>query len=205
MAAPQGGPRRHRRAADRQHSGDPHRRRHRRCVCDRLRRVRAVRFPRAGDRLHPAGPGRAGHAGGGPAARPGAGRPRRRRRLCHADPGVFEPAGLSGRSTSISPSSPPHPSRWRGSGCGAGSRSPPSSLRWPGPFRAWNAWIRWSARMCSTSSRASSSPRCWWSAASCSARRRRKARSSRSPLARSRPICSAPPPSSSPACMPMPR
>ena len=57
---------------------------------DRLRRLRAVRFPRARHRIHPARLGRAGHARGGAAARAGAGRPRRRRRLRHADPGFFQ-------------------------------------------------------------------------------------------------------------------
>ena len=51
----------------------------------------------------------------------------------------------SGRSTSISPSSPRRPSAWRGSGCGAGSRSPPSRSRCCGPSPACNADRRWSA------------------------------------------------------------
>ena len=49
------------------------------------------------------------------------------------------------------------------------------------------------ARMRSTCSPGSFSPRCWWCAASCSARPPTKARSSRSRPARSRPICSARP------------
>jgi len=53
---------------------------------------------------------------------------------------------ISGRSISISPSSPRRHSGWRGSGCGAGSRSRPSSSRCSGPFRACNAGRRWSGR-----------------------------------------------------------
>jgi len=53
----------------------------------------------------------------------------------------------SGRSMSISPSSPRPPLVWRGSGCGAGSRSPPSRWRCCGLFRACNADQRWSGRM----------------------------------------------------------
>ena len=52
---------------------------------------------------------------------------------------------ITGRSTSISPSSPPRRSGWRASGCGAGSRSPPSRSRCSGPSPAWNAARRWSA------------------------------------------------------------
>ena len=83
--------------------------------------------------------------------------------------------------------------RWRASGCGAGSRSPPSCSRCSGPSRACNAGRRWSARTHSMSSPDSSSPRCWWCADSCSGRRPSKAASSRFRPARSRPICSARP------------
>ena len=51
----------------------------------------------------------------------------------------------SGRSTSISPSSPRRHSGWRASGCGAGSRSPPSCSRCCGRSPACNAARRWSA------------------------------------------------------------
>ena len=51
----------------------------------------------------------------------------------------------SGRSTSISRSSPRRPSVWRGCGCGAGLRSPPSCSRCCGPSPACNAARRWSA------------------------------------------------------------
>ena len=191
MDAPQGEHLRHRGAADRQYSGDPHRRRHGGRVCHGLRGLRAVRLPGAGHRLHPARTGRARHARRGAAARAGAGRSRRRRRLRHARSWSRPTSRTSGRSTSISRSSPRRPSVWRGSGCGAGSRSPPSRSRCCGPSPACNAARRWSARMPSTSSPASSSRHCWWCAASCSARRRTRARSSRSRPVRSRPICSA--------------
>ena len=98
----------------------------------------------------------------------------------------------SGRCISIWPSSPRRRSGWRGSGCGAGSRSPPWCSRCSGPSPACNADRRWSDRTRSTSSPDSSSPPCWWSAASCSARPPRKARSSRSRPLRSASICSAP-------------
>ena len=150
MDAAQGKHLRDRSAADRQYPGDPHRRRHRGGVRDRLCRLCAVRFPGARDRLHPARPGGARHAGRGAAARAGAGRPRRRRRLRHAGSGLVRQAGLTGRSTSISPSSPRPRSAWRASGCGAGSRSPRSCSRCCGRSRACNAARRWSARMRST-------------------------------------------------------
>ncbi|GCC45751.1 hypothetical protein chiPu_0029883, partial [Chiloscyllium punctatum] len=84
----------HRGAADRQHSGDPHRGRYRRGLCHRLRRLRAVRLPRAGNRLHPARHGRARHACGRAAARAGARRTRHRRRVRHAAPGLIRQARL---------------------------------------------------------------------------------------------------------------
>ena len=92
-----------------------------------------------------------GHARRRPAARAGAGGPRRRRRLRHADTGFVRTSPTSGRSTSISPSSPRRPSDWRGSGCGAGLRSRPSCSRCSGPSPACNADPRWSARMYSMS------------------------------------------------------
>ena len=86
----------HRGAADRQYPGDPHRRRHRGGVCNGLRGLCAVRLPGARHRLHPARAGGAGHARRGAAARAGARRPRRRRRLRHPDPGLLRQAGLLG-------------------------------------------------------------------------------------------------------------
>src|SRR5258708_4192096 len=56
----------------------------------------------------------------------------------------------SGHCISISPSSPRRRSGWRASGCGAGSRSPPSSSRCSGPSLACNAARRWSPRTHST-------------------------------------------------------
>ena len=56
------------------------------------------------------GPGGAGHAGGGAAARAGAGRPRRRRALSSRRSWCLPTSRTSGRSTSISPSSPRRPS-----------------------------------------------------------------------------------------------
>ena len=96
MDAPQGEHLHDRSAADRQYPGDPHRRRHRGGVRDRLCRLCAVRFSRARDRVHPARAGGARHARRGAAARTGAGRPRHRRRLRHADSGFFGKAGLLG-------------------------------------------------------------------------------------------------------------
>ena len=104
-----------------------------------------------------------------------------------------EQAGLLGALYLSRRSSPRRRSAWRGSGCGAGSRSPRSRSRCCGRSPACNAVRRWSARMRSTCSPDSSSPRCLWCAASCSARPPTKARSSRSRPARLRPICSAPP------------
>ena len=80
----------------------------------------------------------------------------------------------------------------RASGCGAGSRSPPScfAVLWTFPGLD-NAARRMSRRTPSMPSRASCSPRCWWSAASCSGPPPRTARSSRSRPARSAPTCSA--------------
>ena len=86
--------------------GDPHRRRNRRRLRDRLCRLCAVRFSRARDRVHPAGAGGARHARRGAAARTGAGGPRRRRRLRHARFWFLPTSRTSGRCTSISPSSP---------------------------------------------------------------------------------------------------
>ena len=96
MDAPQGEHLHDRSAADRQYPGDPHRRRHRGGVRNRLCRLCAVRLPGARDRVHPARAGGAGHARRGAAARAGAGRSRRRRRLRHADPGLFRQTGLLG-------------------------------------------------------------------------------------------------------------
>jgi len=98
----------------------------------------------------------------------------------------------SGRCISISPSSPRRRSGLPGSGCGAGSRSPPSRSRCSGPSPACNAARRWSDRTRSTSCQGLSSRHCWWCAGSCLARPPTKARSSRSRRARSRPICWAP-------------
>ncbi len=56
------------------------------------------------------------HAGRGAPARPGARRRRPGRRLCHADPGRRRTSRITGRSISISRSSPPRPMRWRASG-----------------------------------------------------------------------------------------
>ena len=88
--------RRHLRAAQGAHPEHPHRRRHH----DRLRRrlcgVPAVRFHRARHRLHLARDRRAGNARSGAAARAGACRPRARRRLCDADPGLHRPRRLLG-------------------------------------------------------------------------------------------------------------
>jgi hypothetical protein len=100
---------------------------------------------------------------------------------------------ISGRSTSISPSSPRRRSDLRGSGCGAGSRSPPLYLHCSGPFPACNAARRWSARMLSTSCPGFSSRHCWWCADSCSVRPPTKAGSSQSHPARSRATCWAQP------------
>ena len=85
-----------RRAADRQHSGDPHRRRDRGGVRDGLRRLCAVRVSGARHRVRSARHGGAGHARRRAAARPGAGRPRHRRRLRHAGSGVVRQAGFLG-------------------------------------------------------------------------------------------------------------
>ena len=184
---------RDRRAADRQHPGDPHRRRHRGRVRDRLRRLCAVRFPRARHRVHPA---RLVALGTLAAA------------LLHG-PAL---AGLGVAAAFVTPIlvSSDKPDFWAlyiylaivtAAAFGAGAdpavalarghhHRVRAALDLPVPA---NAGRRWSARMPSMSSPASSSPRCWWCAASCSARPPRKAGSSRSRPARSRPICSARP------------
>ena len=120
--------------ADRQHPGDPHRRRHGGGLCDRLCGLCAVRLPGARHRVHPARDRGDGHAGRGTAARAGAGRARHRRRLRHARSWSRPTSRTSGRSTSISRSSPRPRSAWRGCGCGAGLRSPPSCSRCCGRF-----------------------------------------------------------------------
>ena len=96
MDAPQGEHLRHRSTADRQYPGHPHRRRNGGGVRHRLCGLCAVRLPGAGHRLHPARTGGAGHARRGAAARAGARRSRRRRRLRHAGPGLVRQAGLLG-------------------------------------------------------------------------------------------------------------
>ena len=63
-----------------------------------------------------------------------------------------EQAGLLGALHLSRRSSPRRRSGWRGSGCGAGSRSPPSCSRCSGPSPACNAARRWSDRTRSTSS-----------------------------------------------------
>ena len=204
MDAPQGEHFGHRGAADRQHPGDPHRRRHRGRLRDRLCRLRAVRFSRARHRVHPARAGGAGHARRRAAARPGAGRPRRRRRLRHADPGVVGEARLLGAL---------HLSRHRHR-CGLRAGADPAVAlarghhhrrsRCCGPSPASNAGRRWSGRTTSMSSPASFSRRCSWCADSCSARRPTRAGSSRSRPVRSRPICSAQQSSYWRVSMPMP-
>ena len=62
----------------------PDRRRHRGRLCRRLRRLCALRLPAPGHGFRPARAGSARHARRRLAARPGACRPRPRRRLCHA-------------------------------------------------------------------------------------------------------------------------
>ena len=74
----------------------------------------------------------------------------------------------SGRSTSISRSSPRRRSALRGCGCGAGSRSPRLHLRCCGRCPACNAARRWWRRMRSMCWPDLSSLHCWWCAASCS-------------------------------------
>ena len=178
-------------AADRQHSGDPDRRRHGGRLRDRLCRLRALRFSRARHRLHPARTGGARHARRGAAARTGAGRPRHRRRLRHTDSGFFRKARLLG-ALYLSRH------RHRG-GLRAGADQAVAlarghhhrASRCSGPCPACNAGRRWSRRTPSTSSPDLSSRPCSWCADSCSARPRTKAGSSRSRPARSRPICSA--------------
>ncbi|MGY3647524.1 hypothetical protein ACVWW2_002815 [Bradyrhizobium sp. LM4.3] len=128
MVAAQGEHLQHRRAADRQHSRDPHRGRHGGGVCDHLRCLRALWLPGARDRFRAARPCRARHAGRSALARACARGPRRGRRVRDADPRLQRQAGLLGGSTSISLSSPPRASVSRVSGCGAGlqSRQSPS-------------------------------------------------------------------------------
>ena len=96
MDAAQGKHLRYRRAADRQHPGHPDRGRHRSGVCDRLRRLRALRLPRTRHRLCPAWAGGARHARRRPSARTCARGPRRGRRLRHADARLLRPARLLG-------------------------------------------------------------------------------------------------------------
>ena len=129
------------------------------------------------------GTGGAGHARRCAAAWTGIGRARRRRRLCHAATGVFGASPISGRSMSISQSSPLR--RF-----GAGAHQPVALAgghdhrvrvavdpALPG-LRALDGRVRTP----STSSRASSSQACWWCAACCSVPRR--ARSGRADLVR---------------------
>ena len=80
-----------------------------------------------------------GYARRGAAARPGAGGSRRRRAPSSRRSWFRPKSRTSGRCTSISPSSPRRPSGWRGSGCGAGLRSPPSCSRCSGRSPACNA------------------------------------------------------------------
>ena len=96
MDAPQGKHLGDRGAAGRQHPGDPHRCRNGGRFRDRLCGLCAVRLPCAGKRVHPAWTGRARHARRGAAARTGAGRSRRRRRIRHAHPGLFREARFLG-------------------------------------------------------------------------------------------------------------
>ena len=96
MDAPQGKHLDHRGAADRQYPGDSHRRRNGGGVCNRVRGLCALRLPGARHRLHPARAGGAGHARRGAAARTGARRSRRRRRLRDPDPGFLRQTGLLG-------------------------------------------------------------------------------------------------------------
>ena len=192
MDPAQGNPSRHRRAADRQYSRHPHRRRHLGGVRDRLRSLCAVWFPRARHRVHSAGAGGAGHAGRGAAAWSGAGRPRRGRGVRHADPGVVRQTGFLG-AVCLSRD------RHRG-GVRAGA-DPAVALARRHHHRA-GAGVDLSvpanakpllvgAACLPCRSPDLSSPRCWWCAASCSDPPPRKAGSSRSRRARSRPICSA--------------
>ena len=139
MDTPQGKHLGDRGAAGRQHPGDPHRCRNGGRFRNRLCGLCAVRLPRAGKRVHPAWTGRARHARRGAAARTGAGRSRRRRRIRHAHPGLFREARFLG---AVHLSRHRHlrlPSASRGSGCGAGLRSPPSCSRCSGLSPACNA------------------------------------------------------------------
>ena len=96
MDPPQGKHLQYRGAADRQYPGDSHRRRYGGGVCNGLRGLCALRIPGARHRLHPARAGGAGHARRGAAARTGARRSRRRRRLRDPDPGFLRQTGLLG-------------------------------------------------------------------------------------------------------------
>ena len=96
MDPPQGEHLLHRSAADRQYPGYPDGRRNGSRVRHRVCGLCAVRLPGAGHRVHPAGAGGDGHACRGTAARAGARRARRRRRLRDAGPGLVRQAGLLG-------------------------------------------------------------------------------------------------------------
>ena len=96
MDAPQGEHFHDRGAADRQYPGHPDGCRNGSGVRHGVCGLCAVRLPGAGDRLHPARSGGDGHACRGAAARAGARRPRRRRRLCDACPGLVRQTGLLG-------------------------------------------------------------------------------------------------------------
>ncbi|MGY4434782.1 hypothetical protein ACVWWO_007259 [Bradyrhizobium sp. F1.13.1] len=96
MVTPQGEHLQHRRAADRQHSRDPHRGRHGGGICDHLRGLRALWIPRPRDRLRAARPRRARHAGCSALARARARGPRRSRRVRDADPRLERQAELLG-------------------------------------------------------------------------------------------------------------
>ena len=96
MDTPQGEHLRDRGAADRQHSGDPHRCRNGGGFRDRLCGLCALWLPRARQRLRPARPRRTRHARRGAAARAGARGPRRGRRIRDADARLLRQAGLLG-------------------------------------------------------------------------------------------------------------
>ena len=96
MDPPQGSDFADRTAADRQHPGDPYRRRHRGRVRHHLRELRALRLPLARHRLRRARPCRARDTRGRAAARAGARRTWHRRRVRDADAGLVRQAGFLG-------------------------------------------------------------------------------------------------------------
>ncbi len=96
MATPPGKQKRHRRYFACAYPEHPHRRWHHRCLCDRLRRLRAVRLLRPCARLHPSRHCCSCDLGRGFAARSGAGGARSRRRLRHAAARRFRQTELLG-------------------------------------------------------------------------------------------------------------